>query len=124
LLKTLMPGWHQVFRQHYCVSVALRVLGLANDDSEAKARAYERYKRLFDPNREGVNPRRNLRNSLLAELGRIGMMLPESHWGVVREIADDAIKLLKQGHTRKQVEAHLKGCRMRVKAVIRETEPA
>jgi hypothetical protein len=100
------------------------MLGFANDDPEAKARAYERYKRFFDPNGKETNTRRNLRNSLLAELGRIGMMLPESHWAVVREIADDAVKLLKQGHTRKQAEAHLKGCRMQVKAIIRETEPA
>ena len=118
-LKTSASGGHHtwVYYQHCYVSFALRVLGLGDDHPDAKARTHKRYQLIFDPNGE-ENGRRNLHIALLAELGRIGKLLPQSDWVIVQKAADDAVKLLKQGHTTKQVEAHLKACRMSMKAMI------
>ena len=119
VLKTSASGGHHtwVYYRHCYVSYALRVLGLVDNNPEAKARAHKRYQLIFDPNGE-ENGRRNLHIALLAELGRIGKLLPQSDWVIVQKAADEAVKLLKQGRTTRQVEAHLKACRMSMKAMI------
>jgi len=91
-------------QQHYAL-IAQRILGLTTDK-----RSQKRWRALFDVQEAHVIKRGGYRIGIMAELGRLAAMFeghPERDV-TVANAADEAVQLLRDGWTAKEIEAYMR----------------